>query len=205
MSFWSARRAALASYKLSEPRPEPWASPPDQPGDDAPEPVAAPAPPSADAPPAPDQALITELRARIAELEAERRGLVNERETDGQLITALRAEVEQYAARVAELEAERGGLIEERETDGQLIAALRAEVEQQAARVAELEAAADAPAGDELFAAVMRLPGLERLLLDKYHPDKHPKDRDDDVKWRMWNEATRTINAAFEALKRRAA
>lgn len=71
--------------------------------------------------------------------------------------------------------------------------------EQMRARIAELESL---PAGDEMFACVLRLPGVERWLRMTFHPDKHP-DASADEKQAL-TEATQKVNAAYAALKGKA-
>lgn len=80
-------------------------------------------------------------------------------------------------------------------------------VEQLQARIADLEAMPDAAGG---FAEVLRLsainmktvkvPSVKNLLLDRFHPEKHPK-ADHDARQAL-KEANQKINAAYEAIKR---
>jgi len=65
------------------------------------------------------------------------------------------------------------------------------------AHITELE---NAPAS-EAFEAVLRLPGVEKWLRDRFHPDKHPKA--DEAERRLLNEATQKVNAAYAELKRK--
>ena len=103
----------------------------------------------------------------------------------------LDADTGEDSARVAELEAELQQCASE-------LAELANYAEQMQARIAELESA---PQGGETFAAVLRLPGVEKWLRDKFHPDKHPKA--DDAERRALNEATQKVNAAYSELKRK--
>jgi len=96
-----------------------------------------------------------------------------------------------HQARIAELEAE----LQQRSAE---MAELADYAEQMKARIAELESA---PAGAESSAAVLRLPGVEKWLRDKFHPDKHPGA--DDAERRSYNEATQKINAAYSDIKRK--
>ena len=90
---------------------------------------------------------------------------------------------EDWPARAAELQA----ALDER---GSVMAAMMAHIN-------ELESA---PAS-EVLEAVLRLPGVEKWLRDRFHPDKHPKA--DDAERRLLNEATQKVNAAYAELKRK--
>jgi hypothetical protein len=68
-------------------------------------------------------------------------------------------------------------------------------------RNAELEAElASSPAA--LYAAALRLPGVKTMLVSKFAPDKHP-DANDAERERL-TEQMQTVNAAYEALNKRA-
>ena len=79
-----------------------------------------------------------------------------------------------------------------------LIKDLADSVEQQQARIKELEEAEPA----EPFAAVLMLPGVEKGLRVRFHPDTHPKA--DETEKLALNEATKMINAVYAAIKRKA-
>jgi hypothetical protein len=82
---------------------------------------------------------------------------------------ALGGDAGQHSARIAELEAalrERDG---EAAKHKQLIADLKEFAEQLQARVAGLETVA-AP-----LVAVLLMPGVKAMLVNRFHPDKHPE------------------------------
>jgi uncharacterized coiled-coil protein SlyX len=143
---------------------------------------------------------VAELQARIVELEADC-------ETKKQALDGLAPIVEQQQARVVELVAKLRDREAECETKTQALDGLVPIVEQLQARIAELETM---PEDAELFAEVLRLPAIstksvkvpsvKNLLMDRFHPEKHPK-ADDDAK-QLLNDATRKINAAYDAIKR---
>jgi hypothetical protein len=71
--------------------------------------------------------------------------------------------------------------------------------EQLQARVRELEAElADSPAS--IFAEVLRLPGVKKQLVSRFHPDK-PDVNEAERQW--LTEAMQKINAAYEALEKK--
>jgi hypothetical protein len=71
--------------------------------------------------------------------------------------------------------------------------------EQLQARVDELEAERDASPA-ELFASVLRLPGVKTWLLSRFHPDKHPDANE--TERRVLTDTLQKINAAYEILER---
>jgi hypothetical protein len=52
----------------------------------------------------------------------------------------------------------------------------------------------------EPFAEVLCLPGVEKGLRNRFHPDKHPQA--DEAERRALTEATQKINAVYSAIKR---
>lgn len=138
------------------------------------------------------------LRAQEAELKEKRRLLANLTNFAEQLKAELEAmpDTAPLQARIAELEdtlrARDAELAEKR----RLLIELATLAEQLKAQLAAMPEDAA-----KLCADVLRLPGVEKILRSKFHPDMHPKDRDDAAKWQAWNEATQKINAAYDAIK----
>ena len=82
----------------------------------------------------------------------------------------------------------------DRDEKARLLAEVTEYAGQLQARVAELEAAA------RPFVKTLRLPGLKVMLLNRYHPDKHP-DADPDLRANL-TDAIKTINDAYDLVER---
>ncbi len=139
---------------------------------------------------------VGELQARIAECN-EKREALNEATA---LIEELRGQVAAVTTALREREAE---CDVKKEALDELVPL----VEQLQARNAELEAMPDAggPCADVLrlpaiSTKTVKVPSVKNLLLDRFHPEKHPK-ADDDAKQAL-KDATLKINAAYDAIKR---
>jgi hypothetical protein len=79
-------------------------------------------------------------------------------------------------------------------------AALVAELEEKNLLIANLtDALESSKTRAELFAAVLRLPGIKQSLLKAFHPDRHPNAPDADK--REIVEAMAKINAAYDILE----
>jgi hypothetical protein len=148
--------------------------------------------------------LESELHARDAELVEKRRLLVDLANFAEQLKARVeeleaRPDAAPHQARIEELEGALRAYEAELKEKRRLLADLANLAEQ---LKTELEARPD-DAAAELCADVLRLPGVEKTLRNKFHPDLHPKDRNDEAKWRGWNEATQKINAAYDAIRRK--
>lgn len=79
----------------------------------------------------------------------------------------------------------------------QELAELAEFAEQMRDRIAELESL---PPESEIFAAVLRLRGVEKWLRARFHPDKHPDANEEELE--AYTQATQQINAAYSALRR---
>lgn len=77
----------------------------------------------------------------------------------------------------------------DRDEKARLLAEVTEYAGQLQARVADLEAAA------QPFVKTLRLPGLKTMLLNRFHPDKHP-DADPDLRAHL-TDAIKTINDAY--------
>jgi hypothetical protein len=128
----------------------------------------------------------TELAARDATI-AENR----------QLIAEMAKNIEQQQAHITELET----ALASREAEGKeyprLIKDLADRIEQQQARIKELEEAEPA----EPFSAVLMLPGVEKGLRKRFHPDMHPNA--DETEKLALTETTKLINAVYDVIKQR--
>jgi hypothetical protein len=175
------RRRAEAAQPWPEPEPEPepeshW---------DEPEPGVHDAEPGDGGRGVTDDDLVIALAAREAMI-AENRQLIGE----------LGKSIEQLHARITELETAADARDAKCKEYERLIGDLADSVEPLQARITELEEAA------EPFAAVLTLPGVEKGLRTRFHPDTHPKA--DETEKLALNEATKMINAVYAAIKRRA-
>ena len=88
-----------------------------------------------------------------------------------------------------DLASERRACGADRDEKARLLAEVTEYAEQLQARVAELEAAA------QPLVKTLRLPGLKAMLLNRFHPDKHP-DADPDMRAHL-TDAIKTINDAY--------
>jgi len=158
--------------------------------------------------------VVERLQARCAGLQAESDERKQALDGLAPVVDALQAHSAGLEAELREREAEcdemkqaLDGLVAFAERKTQALDELVPVVEQLQARVAELEAMPD---GGEIFAEVLRLPAIsmktvkvpsvKNLLLDRFHPEKHPK-ADDEARQAL-KERTQKINAAYDVIKR---
>jgi hypothetical protein len=202
------------------PEPEqPWPEPKHEPHWDAPDPRVHDAEPSNGGPTDDDlvialaarEAMIAENRQLIAGLEAELRARDKEREETRRLADQLADRFDETQALIKEMETELRARLDERKQLVEALAARDAEidegrrllkdladsVEPMQAHIKELVEAA-AP-----FMAVMTLPGVEKGLRKRFHPDMHP-DADETEKLAL-TETTKLINAVYDVIKQRKA
>jgi len=126
--------------------------------------------------------LIEELSGEVEKLQKRVGALETERDEAKKLLAEVVAEGEARKKRIAELEAER-------DAAKKLLADVTASAEQLQKRIAELETEPG------VFAEVLLLPGVRKVLLKLFHPDTHP-DADEDQR-RVLTEGSGKVNAAY--------